>query len=138
MRARTDLEEVRKSISLRGAARRFTRVRAALACNEATIVLRHYSALREDAEYLRAHHPAHPASEMFASRAEGLAGLVEEKKHELEAERDARKAVQLSGIRQAVRDVKRTNEREEKIWKQAKDEADAVTEKFKRREEDDE
>lgn len=136
MRERMDLAEVRKAIASRGAARRFTRVRAALACNEPAIVLRHYAGLREDAEFLRVHFPENPAAQMFASRAEGLATLVEEKRETLEKQREADKAAALSGVRQVVREVKEIQVKEDKVWKQTKGEADAVNERYKQLKED--
>jgi len=124
--ARLELEEVRRMIKVRHAGRRYARVRAALICGDAVIVLRHYQALHEDATQLRNAHPDHPATEIFAAHAEALVHMIEERRTALETQCEEEKERRLSGIKEVMKDVRETREKEEKIWKDTKERADAV------------
>lgn len=115
--ARMELEEVRRKIKQRGAARRYARVRAALIRSDATIVLRHYQALREDAAWIRTDHPDHPATEIFAARAEALVRMVEERRGALEAQCEAEKEHRLSGIKEVMKEVREINQKHKELKK---------------------
>ena len=128
---RMELEDVRRIIKVRGAARRYARLRAALIRGDAVVVLRHYLTLRDDAARVRMEHPAHRATEIFAARAEALVRMVEERRPALETQCEAEKERRMSGVKEVMKEMKEVREGEERMWKDAQGRADAVNRQHK-------